>query len=102
MIGFGGASGFSPARSEQVQRDDAGAFMTRQLKITLAVAAHIVLTANNISGQAKVHELKCAPGNVQAGHYDSDAKPVLRVVSGDVVRVETCSGAPDDPLVSPS
>lgn len=76
--------------------------MIRNLAIAFFVVAHMVLTAQRISAQPTIHDLKCAPGNVQAGHYDSDAKPVIRVASGDIVRVETCSGAPEDPLVSPS
>jgi acetamidase/formamidase len=54
------------------------------------------------SAQPRVHELKCAPGNVQAGHYDPEIKPVLRIRSGDVVRAESCSGVDSDPNVAPS
>jgi acetamidase/formamidase len=42
-------------------------------------------------------DLKCAPGNVQWGHSEAGAKPVLRIASGDSVKVETCSGAEPGP-----
>jgi acetamidase/formamidase len=72
------------------------------LRISLLSFLGAVLLVHSLRAQGKLHELKCAPGNVQAGHYDSDGKPVLRIASGDIVRVETCSGAPDDPNISPS
>jgi len=39
--------------------------------------------------------LKAIPGNIQWGHYDADAKPVISVKSGETIRVETVSGNPD-------
>jgi acetamidase/formamidase len=42
-----------------------------------------------IAAQARVHELKLLPQNVHWGYYDASVKPVLRVASGDTVRVET-------------
>ena len=42
-----------------------------------------------IAAQARVHELKLLPQNVHWGYYDPSVKPVLRVASGDTVRVET-------------
>lgn len=41
------------------------------------------------AAQAKVHELKLLPQNVHWGYYDARVKPVLRIGSGDTVRVET-------------
>src|SRR5207245_9221223 len=35
------------------------------------------------------HELKLLPENVHWGYYDAAVKPVLRVNSGDTIRVET-------------
>ena len=43
--------------------------------------------------QAASHELKATPQTVAVGYYWSEAKPVLRVQSGDTVRIETVSGA---------
>ena len=39
--------------------------------------------------RAETHELKLAPANVHWGYYDARVKPVLRIASGDTVRVET-------------
>src|SRR4051794_37267647 len=79
----------------------AGGCMRALLISSLALFAGICV-APSVRAQGTLHELKCAPGNVQAGHYDSEAKAVLRIASGDVVRVESCSGAPDDPKIAPS
>ncbi len=38
---------------------------------------------------AETHELKLSPANVHWGYYDAGVKPVLKVASGDTVRVET-------------
>ena len=39
--------------------------------------------------QARTHDLKLLPQNVHWGYYDASVKPVLRIASGDTVRVET-------------
>jgi acetamidase/formamidase len=41
------------------------------------------------SASAETHELKLTPANVHWGYYDARLKPVLKVASGDTVRVET-------------
>ena len=38
---------------------------------------------------SRTHELKLLPENVHWGYYDASLKPVLRVASGDTIRVET-------------
>src|SRR5215831_6508322 len=38
---------------------------------------------------AETHELKLLPANVHWGYYDARLTPVLRVASGDTIRVET-------------
>jgi len=55
-----------------------------------------VLTTAGVLGAAVVfpqspqpHELRLVPQNVHWGYYDATLKPVLRVASGDTVRVET-------------
>ncbi len=48
----------------------------------------IVLTAV-ASAMAETHDLKLTPANVHWGYYDARVKPVLKVASGDSVRVET-------------
>ena len=42
-----------------------------------------------ISARAETHELKLTPMNVHWGYYDAHLKPVLKIASGDTVRVET-------------
>lgn len=43
----------------------------------------------SVQAQSKTHELKLAPQNIHWGYYDAKVKPVLRIASGDTVRVET-------------
>ena len=43
--------------------------------------------------RAADHELKATPQTVAVGYYWSEAKPALRVQSGDTVRIETVSGS---------
>ena len=58
--------------------------MKRLLFVAVVLAA-ASLTAQN----TKTHELKLTPENVHWGHYDAKLKPVLRINSGDTLRVET-------------
>ena len=49
-----------------------------------------VLSAGLAFGQTpRVHELRLLPQNVHWGYYDATVKPILRVASGDTIRVET-------------
>ena len=48
-----------------------------------------VLLATAVSARAETHELKLIPANVHWGYYDARLKPVLKIASGDTVRVET-------------
>ncbi|HKR09002.1 MAG TPA: acetamidase/formamidase family protein [Gemmatimonadaceae bacterium] len=48
----------------------------------------ILAFAANLSAQT-VHHLAATPGTVAYGYYWSEAKPALRVNSGDIVEVET-------------
>src|SRR5437870_13044933 len=41
------------------------------------------------SASAETHDLKLTPANVHWGYYDARVKPVLKIASGDTVRVET-------------
>ena len=47
----------------------------------------VLLAALSLS--AATHDLKLTPANVHWGYYDARIKPVLRIASGDTVRVET-------------
>ena len=58
-------------------------------KLLLVVIASVVPAAIAVSQPSPVHELRLLPQNVHWGYYDATVKPVLRVTSGDTVRVET-------------
>jgi len=51
--------------------------------------ALVGLLAATFGASAETHELKLTPANVHWGYYDASLKPVLRIASGDTVRVET-------------
>src|SRR5437870_13584195 len=55
------------------------------LSILCSTAAVCVSRAQS----SQTHELKLIPANVHWGYYDPAVKPVLRIASGDTVRVET-------------
>jgi len=55
----------------------------------LCVAGMTMLTLWSASAQTRSHELKLEPGNIHWGYYDAKVPPVLRIASGDTVRVET-------------
>src|ERR1051326_8400209 len=58
--------------------------------IFLGAAFLISAAAIPISSQtSRTHDLKLSPENVHWGYYDPEVKPVLRVASGDTIRVET-------------
>jgi acetamidase/formamidase len=53
-------------------------------------SAAVILTAATTGSQTgRTHELRLLPGNVHWGYYDASVTPVLRIASGDTVRVET-------------
>lgn len=56
----------------------------------LAAVAFATVIGISVSAQApRTHDLTLAPDHVHWGYYDASLKPVLRVASGDRVRVET-------------
>jgi acetamidase/formamidase len=57
--------------------------------ILLSVALTIVGAIVMWSQSGRTHDLKLLPENVHWGYYDAAVKPVLRVASGDTIRVET-------------
>ncbi len=78
---------------------------------TLAAALLLLLAAVLISAQSaspKTHRLEATPSTVAYGYYWSDAKPALRMASGDIVDVDTLltnsptglqrAGVPDDKI----
>jgi len=56
----------------------------------ILVTSFLILTCAKLTiAQPKTHDLKLEPKNVHWGYYDAKIPPVLRVASGDTVRVET-------------
>src|SRR5437762_1312597 len=51
----------------------------------------LLILATGISSfaQSKTYDLPLKPENIEWGYYDGGVKPVLRVASGDTIRVET-------------
>jgi len=58
-----------------------------------------VLLAAALSLSAATYDLKLTPANVHWGYYDARIKPVLRIASGDTVRVETMVAGGLDRLI---
>ena len=64
----------------------------------LALACAAIATAQNRS--APIYALKPTPSTVEWGHYDANAKPVLRIASGDRVQIETLLTNEPKPLAA--
>src|SRR5438445_9834286 len=61
-------------------------------RILLAQAACLVALTVAVPAQTrlgKVHRLEATPATVAYGYYWSEAKPALRIASGDVIDVDT-------------
>jgi acetamidase/formamidase len=63
--------------------------MTNKLMRLIFLTVSTLTSAVLASPQSRTHELKLQPDHVHWGYYDPTLKPVLRVASGDRVRVET-------------
>jgi acetamidase/formamidase len=61
--------------------------MRIQLGLALALAVSTILSAQ--SSPSKVHRLEATPSTVAYGYYWSEAKPILRITSGDILDVDT-------------
>src|ERR1700676_1981337 len=59
----------------------------RLLKFTLTAFLLAALQARGAS-----YELKATPETVVVGYYWSEAKPVLKIQSGDTVKIQTATG----------
>ena len=57
-------------------------------RMALLVASSALL-ASTMSATAADHELRLIPSNTHTGSFDARIRPVLRIVSGDTVKVET-------------
>jgi acetamidase/formamidase len=58
-------------------------------KFLLVSVAFVVAVAVALPQSNRTHDLKLLPENVHWGYYDAAVKPVLRVASGDTIRIET-------------
>lgn len=58
------------------------------LRVSVACGG-VLVAALGFSQSRQPHELKLVPQHVHWGYYDATLKPVLRVASGDTIRVET-------------
>src|SRR3981189_2425399 len=63
--------------------------MIRSLSTWAAICGIAALTVSLAVAQSRTHDLKLLPQNVHWGYYDAAVKPVLRIASGDTLRVET-------------
>jgi len=54
-----------------------------------SLAAALLASASTYAQHGTTHQLKATPATVAWGYYDAQAKPVLRIKSGDAVQVET-------------
>src|SRR5580765_6297299 len=62
------------------------------MTLTRTIAAILILTVATLSAQhskPRTHRLEATPETVAYGYYWSEAKPVLRIASGDIIDVDT-------------
>src|SRR5882672_1711444 len=62
------------------------------LRTPVAATAALITLAASLAGQApapRIHRLEATPTTVAFGYYWADAKPVLRIASGDIIDVDT-------------
>jgi acetamidase/formamidase len=83
----------------------------RQVVLLAAVLAAAVALGAAQSTPPATHDLRLVPSNIHWGYYDASVKPVLKIRSGDTVRVETmvagglrrlrAAGVPDAEIPEP-
>src|SRR6185503_4530008 len=72
--------------------------MRTMKKIPLVLASALAATVLAAAQSPKTHRLEATPTTVAYGYYWSEAKPVLRVASGDVIDVDTMLTSTPDRL----
>src|SRR5207302_6397259 len=80
--------------------------MTKLAVLLLSCATAVTLAAQTRA--PKTHRLEATPATVAVGYYWSEAKPALRIASGDIIDVDTLltnnpaglarAGVPDDKI----
>jgi acetamidase/formamidase len=64
--------------------------MERDMRIAFALGMAALCALSAATAQApKTHRLEASPSTVAYGYYWADAKPVLRIASGDIIDVDT-------------
>ena len=65
-------------------------------RTTVVAGLTVLCVVSSVFAQApgRVHELKASPSTTHISFFDASLAPVLRIESGDVVRLETASGNP--------
>ncbi len=72
---------------------DPGGAIVREA--ALFVCCLLMLTLDGLAQAApKTHQLIASPATVHRNFFDATLKPVLRIESGDIVRLETATGNP--------
>ena len=59
------------------------------MKRSLLAGAFALLAAHSLQAAPKTHRLEVTPSTVAYGYYWSEAQPVLRIASGDIIDVDT-------------
>src|ERR1700688_101333 len=80
----------------------------KKIAVTCSTAIALSLAAGAFAHPPKTHRLEATPATVAYGYYWSEAPPVLRVDSGDIIDVDTLltntpaglakAGVPDDKI----
>src|SRR5581483_10858171 len=80
----------------------------RDMRTIAAFLAALALCADGRAQSPKTHRLEATPDTVAYGYYWSEAKPAIRIASGDIVDVDTLltnspqglarAGVPDDKI----
>ena len=64
-----------------------------RVRILMRIWKTAVLGLTALAARPETYQLKATPETVAVGYYWSEAKPVLRIKSGDTVEMETVSGS---------
>src|SRR5688572_31788064 len=67
-------------------------------RATLTLMVIAVAMTSSVAQSPKVHRLEPTPATVAYGYYWSEAKPVLRIASGDILDVDTLLTSTPDRL----
>src|SRR5499433_2252905 len=86
---FGRVTGGAGCQAERQIYSDACRSCSMKRSLVLLTLLFVAAPLHLVLAQTRTHELKLLPQNVHWGYYDARVKPVLKIASGDTVRVET-------------